>query len=191
MPSKGFVYFVICLLSGTDRWAGPRTASSLRLAATVRKVGAVRFRHIGAVADEERRSGSSHRASHTGAPDDGATLDELATDRHAVRSAVRHNRTEAHLASSERRAFSKRRSSKLGRMRGPASTRITRASRGSRLRKSREWLLCKLRDSAAISTPVGPPPTTKLRGRPLALNRLPRPSRRRAGSCGAGRSRRR
>src|SRR5829696_8097554 len=96
MPSKGFVYFVICLLSGTDRWAGPRTAFSLRLAATVRESRAVRFRHIGDVADDERRSESTGgpRGAHTGAPDDGATLDELATDRHAVRSAVRHHRAE-------------------------------------------------------------------------------------------------
>ena len=48
-----------------------------------------------------------------------------------------------------------------GRTRGPASTRITRAVRGSMRRKSRASVCRAISANApAISTPVGPPPTT-------------------------------
>ena len=52
-------------------------------------------------------------------------------------------------------------SRKDGRMRGPASTRITRVSLGSMLRKSRASVNRLISPRApASSTPVGPPPTT-------------------------------
>ncbi len=64
-------------------------------------------------------------------------------------------------SSSLRRAYWPRSSGKVDRMRGPASTSRTRAVRGSMRRKSRANV--KRASSAtapAISTPVGPPPTT-------------------------------
>ena len=114
------------------------------------------------------------RRAHAGGPDDGAGLDPLGADRHAARrrssSPGVPSDLDAELSRASVCAFSDREPSKAGSSRGPASTRMTRAERGSMVRKSAASALrASSAIAPAISTPVGPPPTTTKVSRRRAL----------------------
>ena len=98
-------------------------------------------------------------------PDDGGRIDTVAAEHDAARTAIGHlgadlrPRRPCLPALASHSATDLRQS---GSMRGPASIRTMREARGSMRRKScRKVPLATSAIAPAISTPVGPPPTTR------------------------------